>query len=81
VCEGFLGLKGRIPGLTHLEIGLDTSRVDYACDVVLYSEFESLDALQAYATHPAHLAVRDALQGIRIDRYQVDYEPAGTVAA
>jgi hypothetical protein len=33
----FEGLVGRIPGLLHLEIGVDTSGVDYACDVVLYS--------------------------------------------
>lgn len=78
--EGFLGLRGRIPGLLRLEIGLDTSLVDYACDVVLYSEFESQEALQAYASHPAHLAVRDALVGIRIDRHQVDYEPMETAA-
>lgn len=40
-------LPGRIPGLLELEIGVDTSRVDYACDVVLYSEFESRVALSA----------------------------------
>ena len=27
-------LRGRVPGLLHLEIGVDVSRVDYACDVV-----------------------------------------------
>ena len=53
---------------------MDASAVDYACDVVLYSEFESWDALQAYAEHPAHLRVRDKLVGIRIARHQVDYE-------
>jgi hypothetical protein len=31
-----------IPGLTRLEIGVNAAGgVDYACDVVLYSEFES----------------------------------------
>ena len=36
--QSFLSLRGRIPGLLHLEIGVDSSGVDYACDVVLYSE-------------------------------------------
>jgi len=74
VRRGFHGLKGRIPGLMYLEIGIDASQVDYACDVVLYSEFESQAALNAYANHPEHLRVRDELVGIRIERHQVDYE-------
>ena len=69
----FEGLRGLIPGLLHLEIGVDFSRVSYACDVVLYSEFSSKEALAAYATHPAHLKVRDELEGMRIARHQVDY--------
>lgn len=70
----FHGLRGRIPGLLYLEIGVDVSKIEYACDVVLYSEFESWEALAAYATHPEHLRVRDELAGVRTARYQVDYE-------
>ena len=70
---GFEGLRGRIPGLLHLEIGVDSSRVDYACDVVLYSEFASQAALDAYGTHPAHLRLKQELGDMRIARHQVDY--------
>ena len=73
----FQGLRGRVPGLLHLEIGVDTSRVDYACDVVLYSEFESQAALDAYATHPEHLRVKKELGDLRIARHQVDYQAGG----
>ena len=69
----FEGIRGKIPGMVHLEIGEDHSHVDYACDVVLYSEFESQQALDAYATHPEHLRVRNQLEGLRIARHQVDY--------
>ena len=72
--SAFESLRGRIPGMLRLEIGIDQSRVDYACDVVLYSEFESQAALEAYATHPEHLRVREALGDIRTARHQVDYE-------
>jgi len=72
--SAFEGLGARIPGLLRLEIGLDVSRVDYACDVVLYSEFESRQALDAYADHPEHLRVRRELEGLRITRHQVDFE-------
>ena len=69
----FKELKGKIPGMTKLEIGVDKSRVSYACDMVLVTEFESQSALDAYATHPLHLAARGRLEGLRIARHQVDY--------
>jgi hypothetical protein len=73
VQKSFSALMGRIPGLLHLEIGVDASRVDYACDVVLYSEFESQAALDAYGIHPEHQRVKRELADVRIARYQVDY--------
>ena len=72
----FEGLRGRVPGLLHLEVGVDTSGVDYACDVVLFSEFDSQAALEAYATHPEHLRVKQVLGDMRTARYQVDYPAA-----
>jgi heme-degrading monooxygenase HmoA len=75
----FEGLRGEVPGLLHLEVGLDHSRVDYACDVVLYTEFENQEALDAYATHPAHLRVKGELGQMRIARFQVDYTVIGGV--
>ena len=72
--QGFETRRGRVAGLIRLDIGVAASAVDYACDVVLYSEFESWDALRAYAVHPAHLRVRDELAGVRVARHQVDYE-------
>ena len=71
--ERFEGLAGLIPGLLKIEVGVDVSRIDYACDVVLYSEFDSHEALAAYATHPEHLRVRRELGDLRIARHQVDY--------
>lgn len=72
--QRFESLLDRIPGLVHLEVGLDMSNVDYACDMVLYTEFESEASLQAYATNPDHLAIRAELGDARIARYQVDYQ-------
>ena len=69
----FESLLGKIPGMQHIEVGIDISHVDYACDVVLYSEFTSIEALNIYATHPEHLRVRSELGDMRIARYQVDY--------
>ena len=71
--SSFESMRGRIPGMLHLEIGVDTSRIDYACDVVLYSEFESQSALDAYALHPEHLRVKRELADMRTAKHQVDY--------
>lgn len=74
----FETLRDCIPGLTRLDIGVDISRVDYACDMLLLTEFDSPAALAAYAVHPAHLAVRDSLAGLRIARHQVDFPMIAT---
>jgi hypothetical protein len=73
VRQCFESLRGRIPGMTSLEVGIDVSDVDYACDVVLVTDFESQAALDAYAVHPEHLRVREALGDLRVARFQVDY--------
>ncbi|WP_137920595.1 Dabb family protein [Hydrogenophaga sp. 2FB] len=72
--RAFEGLREQIPGLLRLEIGLDESGVNYACDAVLYAEFESRQALADYADHPAHTRVRHELEGVRTARHQVDFE-------
>jgi hypothetical protein len=69
----FEALVGEIPGLQKLEIGIDISRISYACDVVLYSEFADAAALNVYADHAAHQRVKGELEGMRISRHQVDY--------
>ncbi len=73
VKSAFDGIVGVIPGLKSVEIGVDISEIDYACDVVLYSEFESHEALKNYAVHPAHQKIKESLAGVRVTRYQVDY--------
>jgi len=76
----FESLRGRIPGLLQLEVGVDESRIDYACDVVLYTVFASRQALLDYAEHPEHLRVRRNLGDMRTARHQVDYEVQEAVA-
>src|SRR5215831_6189076 len=64
---------GRIDGSTHIEVGLDVSDFDYACDVILFSEFTDSAALKAYASHSEHLRVQEEPGGLRGSRFQVDY--------
>ncbi len=64
-------LVGKIPGLTHMEI-----RPAYqgGMDYALYSEFESREALAAYAQHPAHLEAKSHFWQLLASRVCADYE-------
>jgi hypothetical protein len=72
--EKLEALRGRIPGMLRLEVGIDFSREETSSDVVLVSEFESRAALDAYQVHPAHEAVKGFILEARSERRLVDYE-------
>ncbi len=63
-------LVGKIPGLLHLEIRRTYNGMDYA----LYSEFESKEALAAYAQHPLHLEAKTHFFHLLDTRVAADYE-------
>ncbi len=63
-------LVGKIPGLKHLEIRRAFQGMDYA----LYSEFESREALAAYAKHPLHLEAKTHFSHLLDKRVAADYE-------
>ncbi|MDY0087490.1 MAG: Dabb family protein [Coriobacteriia bacterium] len=74
VKERLESLRGEIPGLLHLEVGIDISRTDASADIALYSEFEDMAALDVYQVHPAHQAVVGFVGEVRTSRLVVDYE-------
>jgi hypothetical protein len=67
-------LRGRIPGMLKVEVGIDFSATDASADVVLYSEFESREALDGYQAHPEHEALKPFVSAVRVSRQLVDYE-------
>jgi hypothetical protein len=72
--EALHGLRGRIPGLIHIEVGFDYSNKETAGDIVLYSEFTDREALAAYQTHPLHVEVGKTVRPRTRDRRMIDYE-------
>ena len=67
-------LKGEVPTLADISVGLDISRKDRSWDIVLYSEFESMEDLKAYAAHPQHLKVVEFVKTVVSEGAAVDYE-------
>ena len=74
VKEALEGLRGRIPGLIHLELGFDFSETESAGDIVLYTEFESREALQGYQHHLAHVEAGKTVRPRTCERRMIDYE-------
>lgn len=72
--ERFEELANMLDGLRHLEVGIDVLHTDDSSDVVLYTEFESRAAYEAYAEHPAHKALASFIKEVRVDRRVIDYE-------
>ena len=69
---GLRNLQGTIPQLLRSEVAVNVGEGNY--DAVLVSEFESLEALDAYKNDPRHKAVSALCKSIREDRVAVDYE-------
>ena len=63
-------LVGKIPGLLHMEIRRAFNGMDYA----LYSEFESREALTAYASHPLHIEAKGHFFHLLDSRVAADYD-------
>lgn len=67
-------LRGLVDGMRTLEVAIGTDDLEHSYDLVLYSEFETVDALKAYATHPDHVAVAEFIGEVRTARAAFDYE-------
>jgi hypothetical protein len=63
-----------VPGIVKLEVAIAQAGLEATYDVVLYSEFESAAALDAYQNHPQHLALKPFVGAIRLARQCMDYE-------
>jgi hypothetical protein len=72
--DKLLAMKGKVDGLLKIEVGFDFSNEKDSCDVVLYSEFSSKEALHEYQIHPDHQDIKKWINDVRYERRVVDYE-------
>lgn len=72
--ERLLALKGKIPEIRAMEVGVNVNPSDRSYDAVLVSEFDSLDALKSYSENPLHVEVAEFCKTIRTGSVSVDYE-------
>ncbi len=65
---------GIVPGLRKLEVALAQPGFECTYDVVMYSEFDTREALDAYQNHPQHVALKPFVAAVRSVRQCMDYE-------
>ena len=73
VKEMLEALRGRIPQIRHLEVGINCLPAETAYDVAIYSEFEDENALDGYMKHPEHIKAAEFIGNVREARAVVDY--------
>ena len=73
--SGLEGLMGKVPGLIDVKVNID-GRLDTSnSDVMLDSTLESVEALKAYAVHPAHVEVANTkVRPYTVQRTCLDHE-------
>ena len=69
-------LPARIPVIRKIEVGLNMNPAE-TWSIALYSEFDTLEDVKFYATHPDHVAAGKLIAEVKESRACVDYEVLG----
>ncbi|MET3130726.1 hypothetical protein AAKU55_000984 [Oxalobacteraceae bacterium GrIS 1.11] len=67
VCDGL------VPGMRVFEAVLAQPGLEATYDVVLYAEFDDKAALDAYQSHPQHIAIKPFIGAVCEARQCMDY--------
>jgi Stress responsive A/B Barrel Domain len=67
-------LRGHIPGMLAIEVGIDIGYDAQAEDVALYAEFADRVALDVYQQHPLHQDAKAIVSVLTTARRAIDWE-------
>ncbi|AMP00454.1 stress responsive A/B Barrel domain protein [Collimonas arenae] len=62
-----------VPGILKFEAVIAQPGLEATYDVLLNSEFVSVEALDAYQVHPTHVAIKPFVAAVREARQCMDY--------
>ncbi len=75
ICKELMKLLDTIPQIIRFETGINSPDAPNGnWDVVLVSEFATMDDLFTYQIHPDHVAFKDFIAPLRKEKASVDYE-------
>ena len=69
-----LALPAMIPEIKKMEVHFDISHKESSMDLMLDTEFESVEAMNTYAVHPEHVKVAGFIRGVVESRVVLDAE-------
>ena len=72
--EKLLALKGIVPEIREIEVGLNFNIGSAAYDIALLVTVDNKDDLDAYQHHSEHVKLKDFVDSVVTDRAVVDYE-------
>jgi len=67
-------MRGKIPQIKHMEVGVNVVESARAYDVALVQKFDSLATMEEYQMHPVHQAILPTLRELSSGTAAVDYE-------
>ena len=71
--EAIEALPAKIDVIRKVEVGLNINPNE-TWDIALYSEFDSMEDVKTYATHPDHVAAAGIIAHAKESRSCVDYQ-------
>lgn len=74
VKANLLALPAIIPQIKRMEIGMDIAHTPASYDMMLLTEFESMEALATYRDHPEHMKVSKYVGKVSTARVVADCE-------
>ena len=74
VVDALKSMRGAVPTLLDIEVGVNVSKSAEASDVVLIVTFKDIESLRHYEQDPFHLSVKEIVVGLKENRVVVDYE-------
>jgi len=74
VKENFEQLASVVPDILSYRVAINISASPSAYDIVIDSEFKSLENLKNYSNHQAHINAVDFNKNYSVDKKVVDYE-------
>jgi len=67
-------MKGRIESLVDIECGINYNTVNADCDIILISQHNSKEDLEAYQVDPVHKDAAKIIGASVTSRHAVDFE-------
>lgn len=73
--EVLMGMEGKVEQLRFLSVGVDFLHSERSYDLILETEFETREDLEAYQKHPYHVeVVKKYMHAVRESSVAVDWE-------